>query len=167
MITRIDAHNFFSSWVQICNERQHILFNDWFDKTRYTAHILSENNSVIDAVAATLDLKAYDGYYFLDAIFFDQNKDLVPDCPEGKTWVRRIRVAFEHENYFDSGLFQELSHLLITDCDLRVLVTYTANENNLKAQFSYLLKMVLETDCSQLISESSSLLLIIGNMATS
>jgi hypothetical protein len=57
-------------------------------------------------IASRMSLRSYCGYYSIDAILFAE-RDLVPNIPIGTTWVRR--VAFEHENDFNSGLFQEVS----------------------------------------------------------
>lgn len=61
-----------------------------------------------------------------------------------------------------SGLFQEVSHLIITDCDLRVVVSYPGNANELTAELEYLHRVVTGSDRSSAISESGSLLFIVG-----
>src|SRR5438309_6138042 len=94
--------------------------------------------------------------------FFSKRKTLSPGSPPNTTWLRRIRVAFEHENYFNSGLFQEVSHLLITDCDLRVLVSYPNDPDaELSYQLKYLHEVIKGNDRSDQISEASSFLFIV------
>ena len=78
------------------------------------------------------------------------------------TWIRRIRIAFEHENYFNSGLFQEVSHLLITDCDLRVLVSYPNKRDEFDSQLVYLHSIIAGTDRSNQIAETGAFLFISG-----
>jgi len=43
-----------------------------------------------------------DDYYSIDAVFYSKD-DLVPGVPESQTWLRSIKIAFEHENFFKSG----------------------------------------------------------------
>jgi hypothetical protein len=86
---------------------------------------------------------------------------LVPDISEGWCWLKDIRIAFEHENNFNSGLYQEVSHLLITNCELRVLVTYPDNGDITKT-FNYLHTIIKGSRQNEEISESGSFLLIFG-----
>ena len=126
-----------------------------------TAHVLTEDNSIIKTIAERMRLKSYCEYYGIDAILYDGPQDCVPNAPAGTTWIRRIRVAFENENYFNSGLFQEVSHLLITDCDLRVLVSYPNDEDELKPQLEYLHEVISGSDRSHQIAKDSSFLFIV------
>jgi hypothetical protein len=158
----LNATDFFKVWVDICGQRRDVLLSSWCNSPVFTSRILSEPNCIIQAVASRLNLHSYCNYYSIDAILFSRDTDLVPEIPAGTTWVRRIRVAFEHENHFDSGLFQEVSHLLITDCDLRVVVTYPGNPEELNVQLKYLHKIIAETDRSDRIAENSSFLFIAG-----
>lgn len=86
----------------------------------------------------------------------------MPNIPVGTTWVRRIRIAFEHENDFGSGLFQEVSHLLITDCDLRVVVTYPDSRDRLDRELQYLHAIIAGTDRANQIAETGAFLFIAG-----
>lgn len=163
MKTKLTAQDFFKHWVEACNQRREVLLRDFKNSSLFTAHMLTDNNSVIDAVAKGMGLQSYSGYYCLDAILFKKD-DRVPGSPPNTTWVRRIRVAFDHENYFNSGLFQEVSHLLITDCDLRVLVSYhPENDSVFDYQKKYLHQIIKGSDRSNQISEASSFLFIIEN----
>jgi len=158
------AHRFFEQWVRACHDQQSELLESWKENKRYTSCILEGPTSIIARIAEQLDLKSYSGgkgYYYIDAILFTE-EDQIPGtgC---ETWVRRIRVAFEHENNFNSGLFKEVSHLLIIDCDLRVLVTYPTSDTALIAQLDGLRSMVNGSDRAQVISESGSLLIIAGS----
>ena len=155
------AAEFFEYWVDACVQRHDILSRDWFNSPVFTSHVFTEPNAIIQAIASRLRLRCYCGYYSIDAILFEDG-DLVPDIPVGTTWVRRIRVAFEHENDFDSGLFQEVSHLLITDCDLRVVVAYPRNPVELHRQLQYLHTIIAGTDRADQVAETAAFLFIVG-----
>jgi hypothetical protein len=155
------GQDFFKLWVEICKEREEVHLRDFRNSRLHTGHMLTKENSVIEAVANQLDLKCYCGYYSIDAILFKDPDDRVPDVPPNTTWVRRIRIAFEHENYFHSGLFQEVSHLLITDCDLRVLVSYANKPTELEGQLEHLFRIIKGSDRSNQISEADSFLFIV------
>jgi hypothetical protein len=76
-----------------------------------------------------------------------------------------LRVAFEHENNFKGGLYQEVSHLLITNCDLRVLVTYPndgAANPKTKKEMDYLHEIIRGSRQGESISTDESFLLIFG-----
>jgi len=161
MNTPQQTAKFFQFWVDACAQRHNILLQDWTNYRAFTSHVLTEPDPIIKAVATSLDLQWYSGYYHIDAILF-RDADRVPDAPAGTTWVRRIRVAFEHENNFDSGLFQEVSHLLITDCDLRVVVSYPNNPDELASQLKYLYSIIADTDRSDQIAETGAFLFIAG-----
>jgi hypothetical protein len=160
--TKYRAADFFNVWVNICTQRRDALLDCWVNSPVFTSRIFSEPNCIIEAIASSLNLRSYCGYYCLDAILFERDLDLVPEILVGTTWVRRIRIAFEHENHFDSGLFQEVSHLMITDCDLRVVVTYPANGDELGTQLKYLHRIIAETDRTDHIAQSEGFLFIAG-----
>jgi hypothetical protein len=165
VVTKYRAANFFDVWVNICNQRRDTLLECWSNSPVFTSRIFSEPNCIIEAIASSLLLKSYcgkRGYYNIDAILYDSDLDLVPEIPAGTTWFRRIRIAFEHENYFDSGLFQEVSHLMITDCDLRVLVTYPPNQDKLRDSLRYLHRIIAETDRSDQFADSEGFLIVAG-----
>ena len=161
MTTSPTSADFFNLWVQTCTAQFATLYRDWPNPPAFTADILSGPTSVMGVIETQLGLHGYSDYYDIDEILY-AGHDLVPGIPAGQTWVRRIRVAFEHENFFLSGLFQELSHLLIIDCDLRVLVSYPDNENELSSQLKYLHSIVAGSDRAGAIAASHSLLFIVG-----
>lgn len=156
-----NAAQFLDLWTEVCTTQHAILYRDWPHAPAFTANIFTGPTSVIEVVAARLALRDYCGYYSIDAILFAE-QDLVPGIPAGQTWVRRIRIAFEHENFFTSGLFQELSHLLITDSDLRVLVSYPGNVDELNSELQYLHSIVAGSDRAGDIGAAHSLLFIVG-----
>jgi hypothetical protein len=111
-------------------------------------------------VADKLHLLCYHSdYYSLDTVFYKED-DLVPGRPAVSYWLRDIRIAFEHENNFNSGLYREVSNLLITNCDLRVLVTCPNGDGH--EQLEYLHKVIQGSRQSQTISDDESFLVIFG-----
>jgi hypothetical protein len=48
---------------------------------------------------------------------------LVPES-SGGTWLRGVKIAFEHEHSYYKRLYEEIGHLLIVHSELSVLVTY-------------------------------------------
>lgn len=155
------AEQFFHAWVEECQERYVDLFNAWPRGREFTRQIFDEPRSLLAHVGRRLNLRTYCGYYHTDAILY-RDADLVPLAPTGQTWVRRVRVAFEHENNFSSGLFQELSHLMILDADLRVLVFYPPNPSELDSELRYLHDVVTGSSRSTQFAMSASILLIAG-----
>ena len=161
MTTSPTSTQFFELWVQTCTTQFVTLYRDWPNPPVFTADILSGPTSVMGVIETQLGLHGYSNYYHIDEILY-ADQDLVPGIPVGQVWVRRIRVAFEHENFFLSGLFQEVSHLLITDCDLRVLVSYPGNDAELNYQLQYLHSIVAGSDRASTVAASQSFLFIVG-----
>lgn len=121
----ITPERFFTAWCAECAHQKDNLLGSWERTPNYTNAIMRNcpPGSVIEGVATRLGREAYCEYYGLDAVLF-QGDDRVYCAPAGETWLQNIDIAFEHENHFRSGVFQEASHLLVTRCNLRVLVTY-------------------------------------------
>ncbi|MBN8712258.1 MAG: hypothetical protein BGO12_18035 [Verrucomicrobia bacterium 61-8] len=136
--SKITSPAFFEAWVAVSAERKAALLEKWVSYAQYTAEIFDGKESFVKAVAGKLvdasrGLDVYCGYYSLDAVFFEET-DRVHCAPDGQNWFQNIRIAFEHENDFNDALFQEVSHLMITRADLRVLVSYPGNEVELTKQ---------------------------------
>ena len=132
----------------------------WRTAREFTSYVKGDENSVMDEVANKLDLLCYPrDYYSIDCLLYKQ-EDLIHNRKQGSYWFRDIRVAFEHENNFRSGLYQEVSHLLVVSADLKVLVTYpnddTANE------LKYLHGIISGNRQSKPISDDESFLVIFG-----
>ncbi len=89
-----------------------------------------------------------------------EQHDLVPGRKEDTYWFKEISVAFEHENNLDAGLYQEVSHLLITNSDLRILVTYPNRDP--EEQLTYLHGITASTELSDDIAERQNFLIILG-----
>lgn len=150
--------DFFTIWKTVFNERKAGLLKTWSSCPDYSSEIFHVENSVIRGVASKLELEVLYNYYCLDSIFF-RSSDRVKVAPTRQNWVQNIRVAFEHENYFGSGLFQEVSHLLITRADLRVLVGYPNNEQELQPELNRLSGVIADSDLAE---TNPNFLLILG-----
>ncbi|MDV7138235.1 hypothetical protein R3X28_05075 [Maribacter sp. TH_r10] len=124
----ISARDFYRLWIDTVTENKAELLGLWRNPTEFTYYIKGSDNSIISQIGHKMDLKTYEqDYYSIDTVFYKQ-EDLVPHLAEGNFWFRDIRIAFEHENSFNNKLYQEVSHLLITNCDLRVLVAYPPSD---------------------------------------
>jgi hypothetical protein len=157
----ITARDFHTAWCASAKEKETEIKSGWNSPSDYTSTIMYESSSVISLVCEKLNLKHYAEYYCIDNVLY-KPEDLVPGSPKNTTWLRKIRVAFEHENYFNSGLFQEISHLLITQCELRVLVSYPDSINEIQPELNYLHTVISGTDTAREISDKGGLLFIIG-----
>ncbi len=156
------AKKFYFAWCDKVNARKKELENTWRNSKAYTKTIIHSNSSILMDISETLGFKCYNAdYYFIDAVFF-KPEDLVPEYPEAY-YLTDLRIAFEHENDFASGLFQEVCHLLQVNCDLKVLVTYPPNETDELSELKYLYKIVRKSRKESALSENNSFLIIMGH----
>jgi hypothetical protein len=132
----------------------------WRQSRPFTAYIKGNEESVMQEVSTKLGLLHYNEYYSIDTVLY-RKEDLVPGQPEGWRWLRDIRVAFENENFFGSGLFKEISHLLLTNCDLRVLVAYP--DGMVETELTYLHSIISGNRNATMFSQDESFLLIFGH----
>ena len=160
---KITAQEFFKNWIKVINSMKDELVPLWRQSTIITSKVRSwDEKSVLMRVANELKLKCYpQDYYSIDAVFY-KDEDLAPGSPSDSYWFRNIRVAFEHENIFNKKLYEEISHLLITVCELRVLVAYPQYPFKEMEEFGSFHKIIQETTQSKAISEEQSFLLICG-----
>ncbi|HCS21261.1 MAG TPA: hypothetical protein DIW47_11990 [Bacteroidetes bacterium] len=157
---KIKSSAFYQAWIDTVMNRKDHLLSIWRDSAPFTRHIKGDDNCVLEEVASRLGLLCYPyDYYSLDAILY-KAEDKTPDISSTNYWFRDIRVAFEHENKYNKELYQEVSHLLITNCDLKVLVTYPPD--NFENILDYLHKIISGNRQSVSISEEESFLLILG-----
>lgn len=157
----ITSKQFYSAWHRVVLNRKEEMLKVWKDKTPYTNYIRNNSDSVIRAVATELGLLCYpNDYYSIDSLLY-KLEDLTPGRKDNSFWFRSIRVAFEHENEFNKKLYEEISHLLITNCELRVLVTYP-NKDDYSLDLKRLHEIVRGSRISKTISDEESLLLIFG-----
>lgn len=158
----LTSRAFFKSWLTVVNEtsRKSRLLEKWSTFKEYTNEIINNDNSVIGEIAKKLGLLSYTtNYYSIDTILYSK-EDLVPKINENTFWFKEIKVAFEHENRYDKNLYQEVSHLLITRCDLRVLVSYPPYDK--EPISDYLHEIIKGTSFEKEISDNESFLLILG-----
>lgn len=159
-VDKITALEFYKVWLDIVSERKEHLLKIWRNAKEYTSYIKGDDNSVIKEIASRLNLLCYPrDYYSIDTILFKQ-EDKVPGLNPNNYWFRDIRVAFEHENNFKGGLYQETSHLIITSCDLRVLVSYP-NEST-EDELKYLHQIISGNRQAKSISDNEGFLIIFG-----
>jgi len=146
---------FFVAWEESVDKCKDYLSKIWRKNPAYTSHIFSQNG-ILDLVAQKLGLLYYPNYYFIDAVFY-KPEDVIK---ENEFWFRDIRIAFEHENNFRSGLYKEVSHLLTTNADLKVLVSYPNGE--IDDELDYLHSIISKSRQAKTISDNKSFLLILG-----
>lgn len=84
-------------------------------------------SALVDKISADMELNHYLEYYSIDHVLYN-DKDVVRDLPEKTshvkgTWLKHIRVAFEHENSLgQGGGYQEFSKLMLFNADIKVLM---------------------------------------------
>jgi len=161
MQKRISANDFFHAWVASVNEMKIILQDNWRNATQFTSLVKSSEDCVLKLVAKQLGLNCYPhDYYSLDSVLY-RDCDLVPDLPEHSYWFRSLTVAFEHENSINSGIFKEVSHLLILDPELRVLVTYPISGIE-EREWEYSHSIISGSRNADSISDQENFLVIFG-----
>ena len=157
---KINSLEFYKAWIETVNNRQEHLLSIWRNAKVYTNCIKGNDNCILEEVASKLGLICYPyDYYFIDAVMY-KSEDKVPETNPNNFWFRDIRVAFEHENNFNSGRYQGVSQLLITKCDLRVLVTYP--DRNTEVELQYLHEVISGNRNFKSISDEKSFLIIFG-----
>ncbi|OLY94342.1 hypothetical protein SAMN05444008_10574 [Cnuella takakiae] len=163
MYTRVSSQDFLNAWMNVVNLKRELLQADWRNAEAFTSLIKGCEDNIITSVGKLLELKAYTtDYYSVDSLLYS-DEDLVPDIKPNSYWFRQVKVAFEHENHFNSGLYQEVSHLLLINSDLKVLVTYPSNrESTEQRQKEYLHQIINGTRIQKQLSEGESFLLIFG-----
>jgi hypothetical protein len=162
-MTNPQAQDFLRAWREVVDPRQDELVANWHKRKIFTAIVKDEKDCIVDKVAEKLGLRCYPEYYHTDTIFYDKAADLVPGIPENQTWVRGIKVAFEHEHSYDYRLYEEISHLLILHSQLSVVVTYPppANFRDLE-HLNYFHELIRDSPRGKELSENENFLLIFG-----
>lgn len=152
---------FYRAWASVADARKFELFEVWNSGREFTKLIIHAENSVLLNIGELLDLKCYNAdYYYTDAVFF-QSEDILPEHPQAY-YLTNIRIAFEHENDFFSGLFQEACHLLQIDCELKVLVAYPPDPSAEMSELQYLHKIISRSSRAKEISKDERFLVITG-----
>ncbi|RZK45138.1 MAG: hypothetical protein EOO61_01075 [Hymenobacter sp.] len=156
----ITSAAFFEAWFSTVEARKDHMLGIWRQPRPFTAYVKGNEQSIMQEVATKLGLLCYHrDYYSIDTVLY-KAEDLVPGIPQGSFWFKDIRVAFEHENNFNRNLYQELAHLLITDCDLRVLVAYP--DSSIASILDYLHQIVSSNRKATVYSQEESILLVFG-----
>lgn len=153
------AKKFASEWLNVFRSRESEINLVRRGSREYTKLIISSENSVVLDLAKRLELECFNGdYYYIDSVFYKKN-DLIPDISHG-CYLKDIRIAFEHENDFNSGLFQEVSHLLQTKCNLKVLVSYPETLAQAESELDYLYSIIKSSENSDFISGKEEFLVL-------
>ena len=164
-MNKVTAKQFYQAWLDTVTNRETDMLKVWRNNKQLTAFVKGSTSSVMEAVASKLELKCYHAdFYSIDTVLYKQ-EDLITDWPKAPFFLRDIRVAFEHENNFKGGLYQEVSHLLITNCDLRVLVTYPndgSDNPRTRKEMDYLHEIIRGSRQGESISADENFLLIFG-----
>ncbi|HIF9108752.1 hypothetical protein [Photobacterium damselae] len=158
----ISSKEFWNAWKNVVLKRHDEICANWCDNPSYTKMIISNENSVVMDVAKELSIHCFNGdYYSTDSVFYSDD-DIIPEV--NGVWLRDMRIAFEHENSFNSGLYQEVAHLLLLNSDLKVLVTYPYdNDEELESkELDYLHGVISGNRHANLISDTESFLIIFG-----
>lgn len=156
----ITSRDFYKTWLQTVNQNKTQLIEKWRSNTEFTSFMIYEKDSIVCQISEKLDLLCYNNdYYSIDAVFY-KSEDLVPEIGPNQIWLRDIKIGFEHENHFKSGLYQEVSHLLLTNAELKVLVSYPNNEPD--EQLKYLHEIIINTRHASELSKNESFIIILG-----
>lgn len=141
------SEKFFNAWKNICSKNVKNLLNFWSQKKSYSAFMLYDDKSIIKEVARALSLECYSecryGYYGIDSVLYENNFKI--SNKGSGTWLRKINIAFEHENDFNYYLDEEISRLLTSNADLKVLVTYPKQKDKERI-IKYLKSLFLDLD---------------------
>ena len=97
-------------------------------------------SDAVGELADWMGMKDFAEYYTIDhALYFSEDRVSEGDMPFGTskvkgTWLKRIRVAFEHENRLDSaGGYQEIAKFMLLNADMKVLMGYADKGENYDA----------------------------------
>ncbi|WP_421222859.1 hypothetical protein [Aeromonas enteropelogenes] len=157
------SEKFYRTWLSVMDEIKSDLFNASASNKEYTKLIIHDNDSALVKIGKILDYKCYNAdYYYTDAVFYKE-QDILSEHPDA-FYLTDIRIAFEHENVFNSGLFQEVCHLLQVNSELKVLVSYPPNSESETSELQYLHKIITRSSNSNHISDMHGFLVIMGYM---
>ena len=94
---------------------------------------------LVDELAVKMRMLHYHGnkkcdYYSIDHVLYRDEDQLQEGTLPFKTgivygcWLKRIRVAIEHENRLSGkrGGFQEITHLMLVNADIKILLGYAS-----------------------------------------
>lgn len=126
--SELTHETFFQCWKDVCSANEQELIANWNNSAAYTKCILADKkDGIINIIAKELGKFAYFEYYSIDAVLYDKD-DFIDGKrlkgPRAEYFLKRIQLAFEHEND-PNTIYKEISHLLTTNASHRVLVTYS------------------------------------------
>lgn len=84
-------------------------------------------SALVEALSRKMCLRHYREYYSIDHVLY-KDEDVIRDLPHKTshvkgTWLKRMRVALEHENSLGpGGGYQEFSKLMLFNADIKVLM---------------------------------------------
>lgn len=157
------SEKFYRSWVNVTETMKSELLHVSDSNKEFTKLIIHDNNSVLVKIGEQLKYKCYNAdYYYTDAVYYKE-EDVISEYPESY-YLTKIRIAFEHENYFNSGLYQEVCHLLQINCELRVLVSYPPNIECENSELQSVHKIISQSADAEIISSHCNFLVIMGYM---
>ena len=156
------SRTFFTSWLSVIKRRESEVLKLWDTPRDFTKLIIHSGDSILLNIGSEIGYECYNAdYYYTDAVFY-KPKDVFPDYPKAY-YLTDIRIAFEHENDFKSGLFQEVCHLLQVNSKLKVLVAYPPNKEEELEELDYLHRVILRSESSNELSEKETFLIIMGH----
>ena len=85
-------------------------------------------SALVKEISDKMRLEHYREYYSIDHVLYKKDEDVVRDLPHKtshvkETWLKRMRVALEHENSLGpGGGYQEFSKLMLFNADIKVLM---------------------------------------------
>lgn len=161
----ITAQQFYQVWLGVIANNQEQIKQHWDSRKNYTRLVIHDDASLIIQVAEKLGLACYNAdYYNLDSVLYHEKHRLNKEIYKG-FYLPHIGVAFEHENDFFSGLFQEVTHLLITKSQLSVLVSYpySFEAECVNIVLDELHDIIVYAPDSNEISNKENFLLILGH----
>jgi hypothetical protein len=156
----ITPTQFRDAFCRVASTRKKDLVRYWKgNNTFYSKTIFA----MLPEIATELTLSVYPrDYYTLDAVFYLQ-KD-TEHFPESMTYVKKIEVAFEHENQL-AGSEAEMNKLQLFSAPLKVLVTYATD----KYRQQYLERYTKIIRCADAFSDIGTLrrqLVIFGELVS-
>lgn len=170
----VSAKDFFRCWVNACKQYPNSLakiYNE--DKKKYTKLILGNQNydcNILPGVVSLLnrdfnsDLMLYSygpGYYYMDAVLYKKIDLIYPQMEH--IWLKKIRIAIEHENNPDY-LFCEVAKLLTVMSELKILITYQkySKEITFENKLKQVHNIISETENASEISKNREFIVIYG-----
>ncbi|HEY1045230.1 MAG TPA: hypothetical protein VGF79_02250 [Bacteroidia bacterium] len=159
-MSTITSEAFYNAWKEAVKADQDYLLKIWRNNRDFTYKMMGDEDSMISKVAKKLGLESYEqDYYSIDSILYKKG-DLINNPYRAMYWFKEIRVAFEHENSFNRGILEEVAHLLITNAELKVLVTYP-NDTPIE-ELKEIYEIIRSSGHSKSLTEKQNFMIIFG-----